>query len=183
MAVVYRHRRLDNNSVVYVGIGKQEKRAYQMYKRNVHWTRIYNKYGIKVEIIQKDISWEDACDLEKLLIASYGTINKNTGNLVNMADGGEGVKGCIVSKETREKMRAAKLGTTASEETRKKMGIKSKNRIRPKMTEAQKLKLSIAHMGKKLSVEHRKKIGKPQSEEKRKRISESLKEYHKRKKR
>ena len=29
MAIVYRHRRLDNNTIFYIGIGINEKRAFQ----------------------------------------------------------------------------------------------------------------------------------------------------------
>ena len=43
MAIVYRHRRLDNNQIFYIGIGNKEKRAYIKTKRSKFWNKINNK--------------------------------------------------------------------------------------------------------------------------------------------
>ena len=91
MAIVYLHRRTDNNEIFYVGIGNDIKRAYDVKNRcNKHWKGIVKKYGHIVEIIENDLSWEDACIKEKELIKKYGRIDLNEGTLVNMTDGGEG---------------------------------------------------------------------------------------------
>jgi len=89
---VYRHRRLDTNEIFYVGIGR-ERRPYSKKDRNEHWKNIVSKYGYTVEIIAEDLSKEDACELEVFLISLYGRRDLNKGNLVNLTDGGDGVKG------------------------------------------------------------------------------------------
>ena len=82
--VVYRHRRLDDNSIFYIGIGNS-KRPYCKHGRNTHWNRIINKTDYKVEIVANDLSVENACELEMFLISEYGKEN-----LANMNDGGDG---------------------------------------------------------------------------------------------
>ena len=51
MAVVYLHKRKDNNEVFYIGIGNDVKRAYSHQNRNVHWKHIVNKVDYKVAYI------------------------------------------------------------------------------------------------------------------------------------
>ena len=68
MAVIYRHTRLDNNTVFYIGIGKEVKRAYSKKGRNNYWKNIVNLYEYEVEILKKDLSWENACELERALV-------------------------------------------------------------------------------------------------------------------
>ena len=68
MAIVYRHRRLDTNEIFYVGIGKKEARAYIKKGRNNLWNKIVQKTNYNIEILQKDISIEEACELEEFLI-------------------------------------------------------------------------------------------------------------------
>ena len=112
MAIVYRHRRLDNHKVFYVGIGKTEKRAYNKWDRNTYWKNIVSKHGYNIELLAKNLSWEDACELECFLIEEYGRKDLGTGQLVNMTDGGDGQLN--PSQETREKMRDSKLGKPQS---------------------------------------------------------------------
>jgi hypothetical protein len=96
VAIVYIHRRCDIKdnfkNVFYVGIGKSEKRAGQInHSRNPHWKNIYNKYNCVTEITHKNISWEEACSIEKYLISFYGRKDLKLGSLCNMTDGGDGV--------------------------------------------------------------------------------------------
>lgn len=94
MPVVYRHRRLDSNIIFYIGIGKEEKRAYNKNNhRSIFWKNITNKTDYSVEVIAKDISWENACELEVLLIKEYGRKDLGLGELVNLTDGGDGSRG------------------------------------------------------------------------------------------
>lgn len=102
MAIVYRHRRLDTNEIFYIGIGKTEKRAYSKNYRNNWWNKIIQKSTYNIEIIAKDLTWEDACDLEKLLISEYGRRDLGLGKLVNMTDGGDGAINVIYSEERRK---------------------------------------------------------------------------------
>lgn len=88
--VVYRHRRNDDNSVFYVGLG-EKYRPYNKNKRNSYWKNIVSKCGYSIEILAENLSLEDAADLEMLLIKEYGRKNIGTGILCNMTDGGEGI--------------------------------------------------------------------------------------------
>ena len=159
MAIVYRHRRLDNHEVFYVGIGKTEKRAYNKWDRNTYWKNIASKYGCDVEILAKGLSWEDACELECFLIEEYGRKDLGTGQLVNMTDGGDGVKGHspeaikkiraahigrVQSKEEIAKRVAATTGKKRTAETKRKQSEAAKGRV---FTKEHRKNLSIAHLG------------------------------------
>lgn len=101
MAIVYIHRRKDNNEVFYIGISKSNRRAYEMSlrRRNIFWHRISTKYGCLVEITHKDIIWEEACSIEKYLISFY----KESCQLTNLTDGGEGTQGYKCNEQQRLK--------------------------------------------------------------------------------
>lgn len=100
MAIVYQHRRKDNNSIFYIGIGKDIKRAYSHRNRNKHWINIVSKYGYDVDILFNNIPYDDACNVEFGLVNSYGRIDLGTGNLVNLTDGGRGSINFKHKKET-----------------------------------------------------------------------------------
>jgi len=123
MAIVYQHRRADNNNVFYIGIGKEEKRAYVRNgkQRNPHWHRIVNKYGYNIEITHKDICWEEACKIEQYLIAFWREALGER-NVTNITSGGDGVFGLKMSNDAKQKMRLKKLGTKQSEDVKKKRG-------------------------------------------------------------
>lgn len=93
MALVYKHIRLDNEEIFYIGIGKSNKRLYSTNYRNKFWHNIVNKVDYKAEIIYENISWEEAKLKEIELIKKYGRIDIGTGILVNMTDGGDGANG------------------------------------------------------------------------------------------
>ena len=90
MAIVYRHIRLDKNEVFYIGIGRDEKRAYNKNSRNNYWKHIVSKTNYEIEILFDDLTWGQACEKEKEFIKLYGRKDLGTGTLVNMMDGGEG---------------------------------------------------------------------------------------------
>ena len=136
MAIIYRHTRLDTNTIFYIGIGKEVKRAYSKKGRNNYWKNIVNLCGYEVEILKKDLSWEDACELERALVSWYGRNDLDLGLLVNMTDGGDGSSN--LSTESREKLRQNWLGR--------------------KHTDKSKLNMSKAQKGKKKSEEHKKKL-------------------------
>jgi len=106
MVIVYQHRRKDNNKVFYVGIGKHEKRAFDKSRRYKAWKDLVKNRGYIVEITHKDIIWEEACAIEKYLISFYGRRDLGLGDLVNMTDGGEGLKN--LSESSRSKMASQK---------------------------------------------------------------------------
>jgi hypothetical protein len=150
MAVVYLHKRKDNNEVFYIGIGNDIKRAFDIKNRkNKHWKKVVNKYGHIVEIIKDNLSWDEACELEKYWIKFYGRFDLNGGTLVNMTDGGEGQPN--PSEETRQKLkyqrtedqkqnlRSYQIGVKQSEETIKKRinsGFHKTEEYRKKMSES-----------------------------------------------
>jgi hypothetical protein len=101
MAVVYRHIRLDKNEVFYVGIGKNEARAYSLQNRNTHWKNITNKTDYRVDILFDDLTWDEACKKENEFIEIWGRKDLGKGTLVNLTDGGEGKNGAKHSDETK----------------------------------------------------------------------------------
>jgi len=123
MAIVYAHRKATDNSVFYIGIGNTIKRAQRCANRNTHWTRVYNKYGRTIEIIEDDISVEQAKELEIFLISEIGI-----SNLCNQTLGGEGAFGLKHSKETIERIASKNRGRKSSKETCKKISLALKGR-------------------------------------------------------
>ena len=169
MAIVYRHRRLDTNEIFYIGIGKEEKRAFSKYKRNVHWINIVKKAGYQVEIISRDLTWEDACELEIFLIKLYGRKDLGLGNLVNMTDGGDGCLGNIHSEETRKLISLKLKGNVKPNKTSFISGQKPWNKdlkgtesflFNVKKTEEHKNNISESKKGISLTKEHRENLSK-----------------------
>jgi group I intron endonuclease len=105
--VVYRHLRNDDGSTFYIGMGN-EKRPYTKDGRSKFWNNIVNKYGYSVEVLAKNLSLEEAEDLEKLLIKEYGRKDLGLGNLTNLTDGGEGT--INVSEEVKKKISERRKG-------------------------------------------------------------------------
>jgi hypothetical protein len=162
MAILYRHIRKDKNEPFYVGIGKTEKRAYQIHNRNKHWKNIADK-GFDVQILFDDLSWEDACKKEIEFIKLYGRNDNGTGILCNMTDGGDGQLGNIhnlgkkrTDPEFKKRMSEIAKNRTYSEETREKMRLAKLGKKRPERTLEHRLKLSIVQKGKPKSEEAKK---------------------------
>jgi predicted GIY-YIG superfamily endonuclease len=86
--VVYLHRRRSDNKVFYVGMG-YKKRAFDFIGRNPFWKNYTEKYGLpNVEIVESNLSSQEACSLEVKLIKKYGRRVKGKGSLVNICKGG-----------------------------------------------------------------------------------------------
>lgn len=135
MPMIYIHRRKDITdlflNVFYVGIAKNKKRPSSKDSRSKHWHSIVNKYGYKIEITHNNITWEEACSIEKYLISFYGRNDLKLGNLCNHTDGGEGAYGAIRSQETREKLRIINTGKKLTQEHKDKIAIHSKGKNNP----------------------------------------------------
>lgn len=102
MAYVYRHRKLSDDSVFYIGISKKDKcRKTTKHHRSDLWSNIVNKYGFYPEVIATGISYDEAKELEIFMISLYGRIDNKTGILANLTDGGEGASN--VSKQRLKK--------------------------------------------------------------------------------
>lgn len=155
MPIVYQHINKKTQEVFYIGIGKGEERAYHKDNRGKFWKDYISKYpDYEIKITHKDIIWEEACAIEKYLIAFYGRRDLGHGSLVNMTDGGEGILGYKFiklinrkkenngfyrkkhSQETIKLLREQKLGPNhpmwgkeKSEQTKQKISNTNKGRI------------------------------------------------------
>ena len=106
---VYHHYKLDTNELFYIGKGIGE-RAISAENRNLHWHHIVDKHKCKVVIIAENLTSDEALQLEIEEIGKYGRIDKNTGILVNMTDGGDGGRGLVYTEEMREYRRELMTG-------------------------------------------------------------------------
>jgi hypothetical protein len=180
MAIVYKHITKDTNEVFYVGIGKTKKRAYSKNQRSKFWKNIVNKHDYSVVIVESDITWSDACEIEKILINQFGRRDNNTGILVNMTDGGDGNNNQICTDETRAKMSKTRKGRKYTKEHR--LAISNGQRSM-KHTKERVAKNRLAHLGKKHTEETKKKLskinkGKIVSEETKEKLSIINSEYN-----
>ena len=178
---VYAHYKPGEEIPFYVGKGTGN-RMYSKKSRSAHWKNIVSKYGIEVRIIHDELTEIEAINLERSLISEYGRLDTNTGCLINRTDGGEGgSSGRVISEETREKIRRAKIGKKRSAEFCKRLSEIHRGKT---ISDDMKLQISKANSGK---VPWNKgkpawNKGKPMSEETKKKLSESRKALFKDKK-
>jgi len=123
---VYSHINKENNEIFYIGIGStvnenEYKRSNTKFHRNNFWKNYTNKYSYKVEILYENINKKSAIDFEIFLIKLYGRRDLNEGTLVNLTDGGEGIKRYKHTKETKNKMSKSHLGKVMSKKTKQKL--------------------------------------------------------------
>jgi hypothetical protein len=127
MAVVYIHMKPSNREIYYIGIGNKESRAYNKKDRNIHWKRVYEKYGVVVDIVARDISLNEAREIEKFMIHSFGVEN-----LCNITLGGEGAFGLKHSEKLKEKqaklLKSYSIGRIHTKETKEKISKTRKER-------------------------------------------------------
>lgn len=76
---VYKHIRLDTNTVFYVGKG-HAKRAYSKLDRNRYWGRITKNFKWKAELIETDLSEEEAYSREIYWIDYYKQLGQCEAN-------------------------------------------------------------------------------------------------------
>ena len=92
---------------------------------------------------------------------------------------GKGNIGRIVSEETKAKMRSSGTGRKHSTEAKKKISLAQLGKLKGPRSEETKLKISKAHIGKKLTTQHKQKLrniklGKKLDQEHRDKISKAL---------
>jgi len=194
MAYVYRHIRLDKNEPFYIGVGSNEDtgrydRAHRSKpkNRNIFWQRVVAKTEYLVEIMIENISIEEALKKEVEFIKLYGRKNLGLGSLVNLTDGGDGVRNYVVSDETKLKISIANKGKKwpnkkpLSKESRAKIRIALTGRKRPeefvakmignkngvgyKHTEEALKKISAASIGNKHGLGNTNMLGKRHTDE------------------
>lgn len=120
MAYVYTHTRIDTNEVFYVGIGsdKHFSRSKDSNNRNKFWKNIVSKTEYVIDIVNKNISKQEAADIEKLLIIQYGRRIDKSGSLCNISSGGEfGSYGVKRSEEYKKNLSSKMKGRKLSKET------------------------------------------------------------------
>ena len=114
---VYRHFKKNTNYVFYIGIGKQLNylRAKTKHGRNNFWNNLVSKYGFDYQIIQDNLTFLEAQELEIFLISLYKRNIPDGGSLVNLTDGGEGTYNLYKSKESIEKWKISNKGKQDAE--------------------------------------------------------------------
>lgn len=165
MYYVYLHINPSTNLPFYVGKGKGN-RCKQTRSRSIFWRRIVEKYGFSIQIVQENLTHNEAYDLEVSLIRKYGRRDNGTGILVNLTDGGEG---SVNYKHTEDSLAKMKLYV----DNRDMSGEKNPN-FNNKWSEEQKMNLSKKKKGKKTGAENPF-YGKTHSDELKRRVSERLK--------
>jgi len=92
----------------YIGIGSI-RRSKRKSGRNLYCTRKRAKAErencFEIRILFKNLTWQEACEIEQSLICLYGRSDNGTGILTNMTDGGDGAIGQRKTKETIKKAR------------------------------------------------------------------------------
>ena len=158
MAYVYRHIRLDTNTVFYIGIANHKRndyiRANERSRRSEWWKKIIEKTDYRIDILFDDVTPEFAKEKEIEFIKLYGRRDLGLGTLVNMTDGGDGLINRVFTPQYRKKLSDA-----------------AKNRI---VSDVQKQKLRDHRLGSTITQEHKDKISKAN---KGKIASDSLKKF------
>jgi len=129
----------------------------------------------RIIILHENLEWEEACRIEKELIAFYGRKDLGTGILRNLTDGGEGLPN--PSKETREKISEAvsgenhpNFGKSTSKETREKISKSMSGENHPNFGKSLS-KETREKLSKSLSGENHPMFGKSPSKETREKLS------------
>jgi hypothetical protein len=141
---VYAHYIPGEDKPFYIGKGTR-KRAYDKTNRNKWWCNIVKKYGLEIKFLFENLNEQEAIDKEIELIKYFGRKDMNTGCLVNLTDGGEGLSGVIVGEEARLKISKRHKGRIHSPEECRKL---SESRKGMKFTDEHRKNISLAMTGK-----------------------------------
>lgn len=156
---VYEHWRSDTGECFYVGKGCRG-RAYVTKGRSLHHQNIMKRLvrlGLKlrVRILKRDLTEDQAFDLEIERIAFW---RKKNVRLVNLSNGGEGQLGYHHTDRTKRILSQMFTGRTHTDEARERIRLSKLGKPRPDLvgkavSEATRKKLSAALKGKKVSIE------------------------------
>jgi hypothetical protein len=155
---VYQHRRMDTQSIFYVGRG-MGFRAASKTNRNIYWNRVVNKTTYQIEYIVKNVTKEfaDLCEFETINLYKRKNIK-----LTNMTEGGDGsASGISPSELTRQKISIALKNKKKTAEHCKNISLGQQGRF---ITEETKKKMSEAQILLRKRVVHPR-LGSKQSEE------------------
>lgn len=170
---IYIHLTHDDGVPFYVGKGRG-KRAYSKHARSSLWNNVVAKHsGFKVEFLAENLNEEQAHCHERRFISFYGRRDLRLGPLVNLTDGGEGVRGNfgnqnwkfrVETDETRRRKSESHKGKKRPDHSLKMMG-NSWHRSRGigyKQSEECKQKLRLANLGKRATTQVRAKMSESQ---------------------
>ena len=169
---VYSYLRKDG-SPYYIGKGKKT-RAYDFHGKHI----AVPKDKSRIQFVAKNLTEQESLNFEVILISKLGRKDNGTGILRNLTNGGEGTSGYAPwnkgkklrphSEETKLKMHLThtrnktNLGSKRTPEQKQKMSFMRKGRTPwnkgKTYTEEHKQTLSIAHTGKKVSEETKRKM-------------------------
>lgn len=132
---LYAHMRIDTDQCFYIGIGTKYRkkdfyRAVDFKKRNVFWKKIANKTRYNVIIVDESDNHQEIINKEINYILILGKKKDKKGELTNITDGGEGLKGHKVTwtKEMREAASERLKHREIKESTREKLRENIKTR-------------------------------------------------------
>lgn len=132
---LYRHIRLDTKVPFYIGIGTKikggtfkriYKRAFETNRRSEWWKKVAVKTGYEIEILLESDDYEFIKQKEIEFIALYKRIDCCKGILVNLTDGGEGIKNRIIPQEIKDKISNTHKGKKLSQTTKNRLSIAHK---------------------------------------------------------
>ena len=167
---IYVHTKTTDNSIFYVGRGVG-RRCANVKNRNAHWNNIVAKHGFFAEIIESNLTSDEANEREKFWIKNF----KDSGNkLCNLTDGGGGLAGRSRPEFEKQKISIALTGVKKSKQMREKM-LGNKNSLGNSHSNEAKEKMSLALKGKPKNEEHKAKLsqalkGRPLSPERRAKV-------------
>lgn len=156
---VYSWSRPDTCEIFYIGKGRG-KRDVSLKRYNPIFMNIVaklRKIGLepKIERLADSLCESDAFEIERNYILKIGRIDKGTGPLANLTDGGEGSSGAVPTIETRVAIGNASRRAIRTVEWRKNMGlglIGNKNALGITRSDETRAKMSL---GQKKAAENR----------------------------
>lgn len=168
MYTVYQHKNKINGKIYFGITGRKPEERWgnngSNYKSTPHFYSAIQKYGwdnFEHNILYKNLTEGEACNIEQILIKKYHTQDREYG--YNILEGGQASQ---LPKEIREKMSKAMMG--------------NQNGLGHPCTEEKKQKISMAQKGRRLTEEHKAKLSEaakkrhvPCSEEKKKTLSQN----------
>ena len=98
---IYFHINPLKNQVFYVGKGCGN-RAYRKDRRSDIWNKTVKKYGYIIDIVEDNLTNEQAIEREVFYINKIGRLKLKKGPLVNLTDGGDGRVGYKMNDEQRK---------------------------------------------------------------------------------
>lgn len=152
------------NEPIYVGMGQKKRAWYHLKRKDMHpFVQRLQKMareGVQpiVTFLVNGIDSELADLVEQEAISKYGRKDLGQGPLLNLTDGGEGLKN--VTESTRRKIGEASRGRKHTPEAKAAISAFLRTRKRNSLSEESKDKIRQKALGRKLSAEHKAKIGK-----------------------